>query len=176
MDRYYSQSTCDGNRADEALTVNQAVIPSNLATNKIIITSASSGADPTIYLGASIAASAQEAAQSGCSTPNAPDCQSGIESALNTDNALGIEARFLPLLPYSALAALVSILVSYNFAENADSAARAFKFQSDAYSAMVTAQSAASVVFVTESNDPHPSTAAMTPVATSAGGSSSPDG
>ena len=139
------------------LTLAKASIPTNLGTDKVVVTSASVGGPPQIYLGASIAAKAHAAVQANCSQANSPGCQSSVGQAVKTDNALA--ARFEPiLLILVAAAALLSVVLSYNRAEDVDSQLQLVNFQPDGYKQRVTAQYASSVVFVTASDDPSPVT------------------
>ena len=115
------------------------------------------GGLPQIYLGASIAASAHAAVQSNCSQANSPDCQSSVENAVNTDNAL--EARVAPLLLlFAAVVALIGVVFAYNKVEDVNAQPRLVNFQSEGYTQMIAAQSSSSVVIVTASDDPNPVT------------------
>ena len=139
------------------LTLTKASIPTNLGTDKVVVTSASVGGPPQIYLGASIAAKAHAAVQANCSQANSPGCQSSVGKAVETDNALA--ARFLPIpLILAAVAALISVVLSYYKVEDVNKQPQLVDFQPDGYKQMITAQYASSVVFVTASDDPSPVT------------------
>ena len=133
----------------------QASIPTNLATDRIVVTSASVGGLPRIYLGASIAAKAHAAVQLNCSRENSPDCQSSVKNAIHTDNAL--EVRFEPIeLALFAAVALIAYVLAANRLEDANLQPQRIDFQSQAYTQLVSVQSSNSVVLVTASNDPNP--------------------
>ena len=115
------------------------------------------GGLPQIYLGASIAASAHAAVQSNCAQANSPDCQSSIENAVNTDNAL--EARLSPLqLIMAAVVALIGVVFFYNKVEDVNAQPQLVNFQSEGYKQMIAAQFSSSVVIVTGLDDPNPVT------------------
>lgn len=138
-----------------------ASIPTNLGTDKVVVTSASVGGPPQIYLGASIAASAHAAVQSNCSQANSSECQSSVEKAVRTDNALA--ARVAPLaIAVLALAALISAVLSYNRLEDVNAQPQLIDLQPEGYSQMIAAQASSSVVFVTASDDPSPVTFSLT--------------
>lgn len=119
------------------------------------------GGLPQIYLGASIAASAHAAVQSNCSQADSLHCQSSVENAVKTDNAL--EARVAPLLLlYTAVAALIAVVLSYNRVEDVNSQPQLVNFQPEGYTQMVGAQLSSAVVFVTASDDPNPVTYFLT--------------
>ena len=148
-------------RSHPVFDTHQASIPTNLGTDKVVVTSASVGGPPQIYLGASIAASAHAAVQSNCLQANSSECQSSVEKAVRTDNALA--ARVAPLaIAVLALAALISAVLSYNRLEDVHAQPRRIDFQPEGYSQMIAAQSSSSVVFVTASDDPSPVTFSLT--------------
>ena len=118
--------------------------------------------NPQIYLGASIAASAQAAVQSDCPEADSPGCQSGIQSALNPGNALVIQARAVPLLiGATALIALLAVVVGYFRLTDPSVRAQVVELQPDVYTSLASVQYSASVVFVTASDDAFPVTAPM---------------
>ncbi|KAM0805177.1 hypothetical protein BDR22DRAFT_969387 [Usnea florida] len=133
-----------------------ASIPTNLGTDHVVITSASVGGLPQVYLGASIAAKAHAAVQANCSKADSPNCQSSVGNAVDTDNAL--EAR-VPLLVIGAAAvALLSYVYSQWLLLDETRQAQLVDFQPDGYTQMIEVQQSSSVVFVTASNDPNPVT------------------
>lgn len=155
-----------------------AVVPFSVVTNKIIITSAAPDSDPQIYLGASIAASAQAAAQSDCPMPDSPNCVSSIGSALNTDNALSgnstLQSRLAPLLLVgTALAAMLSVVISSFRLDNPNGQVKFIQVEPAPYSSLASVQNSPSVIFVTASDDPNPVTVAMF-ASTTADGSTTP--
>ena len=92
------------------------MVPANLRSDQVLITSTAEGADPTFYLGASIVASARAAQSSACAKPQSSDCLSAIAAVLNPGQTVAIEARFalIPLF-FAAVVALMSIMVAvYN--------------------------------------------------------------
>ena len=95
------------------------------------------GGLPQVYLGASIAASANAAVQSDCSQVNLHNCQSSVGDAIKTDNAL--EARITPLLLYGAALALIAAVLSYNKLEDVNARPQLISFQSEGYTQMVAA-------------------------------------
>ena len=148
-------------RSNPVVDTHQASIPTNLGTDKVVVTSASVGGPPQIYLGASIAASAHAAVQSNCSQANSSECQSSVEKAVRTDNALA--ARVAPLaIAVLALAALISAVLSYNRLEDVNAQPQLIDLQPEGYSQMIAAQASSSVVFVTASDDPSPVTFSLT--------------
>ena len=92
------------------------MVPANLRSDQVLITSTAEGADPTFYIGASIVASARAAQSSACAKPQSSDCLSAIAAVLNPGQTVAIEARFalIPLF-FAAVVALMSIMVAvYN--------------------------------------------------------------
>ena len=134
----------------------------------MVITSAAPGSAPQVYLGASIVASAQAAFQTGCAQKASSNCQSGIASALNSGNALSIQARAVVLilaLPV-LLAALVAIIIEHNKLHGSLSQPQVVELQTDFVTSLADVQMSASVVFKTASNDPSPIIAALWPTPT----------
>ena len=122
-----------------------------------MVTSASVGGPPQIYLGTSIAAKAHAAVQANCSRVNSPDCQSSVASALDTNNAL--EARFAQIyLIGVAAVALFSYVYSQCLLLDKDRDAQLIDTQPDVYSQMIAVQESSSIVLVTASDDPNPVT------------------
>ncbi len=128
----------------------------------MVITSSSVDSNPQIYLGASIAASAQAAVQSDCPEINSTGCLSSIQSALNPGNVVVIQARSVLLaITGAALVALLSIIIEYFKISAANVPAQVIELQPSAYSSLANAQYNASVVFVTASDDSFPVTLPM---------------
>ena len=82
-----------------------------------MITSASEGADPTFYLGASLVARAQAAKFSNCADPDSTTCLNSIAAILNPGQTLAIQARnALIALTVLAVAVIIAEVIAINAA------------------------------------------------------------
>ena len=92
------------------------MVPANLRSDQVLITSTAEGGDPTFYLGPSIVASARAAQSSACAEPHSSDCLSAIAAVLNPGQTVAIQARFalIPLV-IAAVVALIGVMIeTYN--------------------------------------------------------------